>query len=65
MRLSDIMGHAGLAGYAEVGLLLFLAAFLLIAIRLLRPSAKREAEHMSRLPLEDGTPPASGPENLS
>jgi hypothetical protein len=54
LRLSDIMSHAGLAGYAEVALVLFLATFIGIAIRVLRPSATHDMRRMGRLPLEDG-----------
>jgi cbb3-type cytochrome oxidase subunit 3 len=63
MRLSDIMGHADLAGYAEVALVLFLLAFLVIAIAVLAPGRAKEWERASRLPLEDPprqTPPSPG-----
>jgi len=53
MKLSDIMSHAGLAGYAEVALLLFFAAFVAILVRTLRHSDRAEMDHASRLPLED------------
>lgn len=57
MRLSDIMSHAGLAAYAEVGLVLFLIAFIAIVIRLFRSSNRAGMEHARRLPLErDDTP---------
>ncbi len=32
MRLSDIMSNAGLSTYAEIALVIFLIAFLLIAV---------------------------------
>lgn len=54
MRLTDIMSGAGLSGYAEIALILFLVAFAAIAIRLFLPSRKRDLERASRLPLEDG-----------
>ncbi len=53
MRLADVMSHAGLAGYAEVAMILFLLAFLAIVIATYRPSKKREMDAASRLPLED------------
>jgi cbb3-type cytochrome oxidase subunit 3 len=54
MRLSDIMSHAGLHGYAEVALVLFFLAFLAIVLRVFAPSRKREMDEMARLPLDDG-----------
>ena len=59
MRLSDVMGHAGLSGYAEVALILFLAAFIAVVIRTLRPGNREEMEALSRLPLEDDRGAAS------
>ena len=59
--LSDIMSHAGLSGYAEVALILFLLAFLVIVLRVWAPSRRREMDEMARKPLEDGTsPPGPG-----
>ena len=55
MKLSDVVGHSGLAAYAVVALILFLAAFSGIVIWLLRPSRHAEDARMSRLPLDDGT----------
>jgi cbb3-type cytochrome oxidase subunit 3 len=55
MRLTDIMSNAGLAVYAELGLVLFLAAFVAIAIRLFRPSDKRRHDEAAHLPFDDGT----------
>ena len=56
MRLSDIMGHAGLSTYAEVALVIFLIAFLLIAVGVFAPSRKREFDAASRMPLDDVHP---------
>ena len=50
MRLSEIMSHAGLSGYAEVALVLFLVAFLLIAVSVFAPSRKQEFDAASRMP---------------
>jgi cbb3-type cytochrome oxidase subunit 3 len=58
-RLADIMSHAGLSGYAEVALILFLIAFVVIVVRIFLPSRRREMEKMARKPLEDDTPPSN------
>jgi hypothetical protein len=51
MSLSDIMSAAGLSGYAEVGLVLFLLAFISIAIRTLTRARSAEWERARQLPL--------------
>jgi cbb3-type cytochrome oxidase subunit 3 len=61
MRLTDIMSNAGLSVYAEVGLLLFLLAFVVIAVRIFRPSRKKALDEAARLPLEDGDAKPSSP----
>ncbi len=61
MRLSDVMGHAGLAGYAEIALIIFFAVFLAIAVRTFLPSRQREMDEASRLPLEDERPSSPRP----
>jgi cbb3-type cytochrome oxidase subunit 3 len=53
MSLTDVMSNAGLSGYAVVAMLLFLAAFLVIAVRTFWPSRRQEMDEASRLPLED------------
>ena len=53
MRLSDIMSNAGLAGYAEIALILFILVFLAVVIRIFWPGRKREMDAAARLPLED------------
>jgi cbb3-type cytochrome oxidase subunit 3 len=58
MRLSDIVSHAGLAGYAEAALILFFLVFVAVVVRVAtRP--RREMDLDARLPLEDG--PAGRP----
>lgn len=52
MRLSDIMSAAGLSIYAEAGLVVFLVAFVAIAIRAFKNSAE-SAPELARLPLDD------------
>jgi hypothetical protein len=51
MKLSDVMSAMNLAAYAEVGLVLFFAAFTAIALDVIRRGKKLEA--LARLPLED------------
>jgi cbb3-type cytochrome oxidase subunit 3 len=53
MHLVDIMSHAGLAGYAELALILFMLAFLVIVIATFRPSNHEAMDAASRLPFED------------
>ncbi len=61
MKLSDIMGNAGLSFYAEVALLLFLFAFLGIVWWVFRPSARRRWDQAARLPLDDAPVVAARP----
>jgi cbb3-type cytochrome oxidase subunit 3 len=56
MRLSDIMSHAGLAGWAQVALVIFLAAFVVILVALFAPSRRSEFDRASRMPLNDDVP---------
>ncbi len=53
MKLSDIMSHAGLAGWAEMAMVLFILAFLVIVIATFRPSNHRAMDAASRLPFDD------------
>ena len=52
MKLSDVMSAMQLSSYAQVGLVLFLVAFCLIAVDVARRN-RRELEHAQNLPLED------------
>ncbi len=56
MKLSDIMGYANLAIYAEVAMVLFLLVFMSVAIRLWLPSQQQALNEASQLPLADDTP---------
>jgi hypothetical protein len=56
MRLSDVISQSGLAFYAEVALVLFFLAFVIIGVRLLVRRDRHELERMSRMPLDDGPP---------
>lgn len=53
MKLSDVMGAADLAVYAEVGLVLFLAAFLAVVARVLLPGRDDSYEKARMIPLSD------------
>ena len=57
MRLTDLMSNSGLAIYAEVALVLFMIAFVVIAIWIFRPSRKETLDRASRLPLEENGSP--------
>jgi hypothetical protein len=59
MKLSDVVGHSGLAIYAEIALVLFVIAFLIIGVKLLLNRNRRELERMSRMPLDDDRTTAS------
>lgn len=56
MKLSDIMEHAGLSIYAEVALLLFLFAFVIILWWVLRPANRKRFESDAAMPLDDLNP---------
>lgn len=53
MKLSDIMSAADLAIYAEVGLVLFLAAFLGVVVRVLWPGRAEHYEKALMIPFTD------------
>ncbi len=59
MKLSDIMGNAGLSIYAEVALVLFLAAFVAIIWWVFRPTARTRWQQDAQLPFDDGSVPPS------
>jgi cbb3-type cytochrome oxidase subunit 3 len=56
MKLSDIMAHAGLAGYAEIALVLFVFAFLMISWWVFRPTNTAGFDRAARMPLDDANP---------
>jgi cbb3-type cytochrome oxidase subunit 3 len=58
MSLTEIMSSAGLSHFAEFALLLFVFAFLVIVVRVLRPSMRDEIERNAQIPLEDDRPNA-------
>lgn len=53
MRLSDIMSNLGLASFAEVGLIIFLAVFIAVAFRVFSKKYQAEYEAASLMPLDD------------
>lgn len=56
MKLSDIMSHAGLAGYAEVAMVLFILAFAGIVWWVLRPANRNRWRQEAAMPLDDTHP---------
>jgi len=54
--LADVVSGAGLSGYAIVALILFLAAFLVLVIRIYAPSRRAMYDRDSRMPLDDFHP---------
>lgn len=55
MRLSEIVGAAtGLAVYAEVGLVLFLLAFIAVLVQVVWKANQDEFQRAESLPLDDG-----------
>lgn len=55
MSLRDVMSSAGLAGFAEVALLLFLGVFVAICASVLRKGTSPRMEVLRRLPLDNST----------
>ena len=56
MSLSDLMGHAGLAVFAEIGMILFFIAFLGIAWWVFRPANRKRWVTDAKMPLDDVHP---------
>jgi cbb3-type cytochrome oxidase subunit 3 len=54
MKLSDVMSHANLAVFAEVAMVIFMAAFVGIVIWLFWPSRRDALEQHRSMPLDDG-----------
>ena len=63
MKLSDVMSAMNLVAYAEVGLVLFMAAFAVIAIGLLKRG--KALDELALLPLESTERRASEDERAS
>ena len=58
MKLSDIMGNAGLSLYAQIALVIFLGVFIAITVRTWAPSRRRELDEAALIPLNDELPQA-------
>jgi hypothetical protein len=52
MKLSDVMGAADLAIYAEVALVLFFVAFAVVLLRAVWPGQGASWDDLGRLPLD-------------
>jgi cbb3-type cytochrome oxidase subunit 3 len=61
MKLSDVMSAAGLAGYAEIGLCIFLFVFVAVAVRTFRRGQQHEFAHLADLPLQSDETDGSAP----
>lgn len=61
MKLSDIMGNAGLSMYAEVALVIFLLVFIAVTIRLWMPGTQQAMRDVAMLPLNDDPSSAAKP----
>ncbi|MFN8574192.1 MAG: cbb3-type cytochrome c oxidase subunit 3 [Gemmatimonadaceae bacterium] len=57
MSLTDIMSGANLSGFAEIGLIFFLIAFVIIVVRTFSRGQDAEMKRAARLPLDDDTTP--------
>jgi hypothetical protein len=58
VNLTDVVSHSGFTGYAQIGFVISLVAFLgVVAWALLRPKAEMRAH--ARVVLEDDTNPGS------
>jgi len=53
--IADVVGASGLAGYAEVALLLFFLVFVVVSVRALATN-RASIERAARLPLDDDIP---------
>ena len=53
--IADVVSGAGLAGYAEIALLIFFLVFVAVGLRVLL-SGKQSFRAAAQLPFDDGTP---------
>ena len=51
--LTDVVSGAGLSGYAEIALILFVLAFVGVVISLFLPSRQKTYERMRQLPMDE------------
>ena len=60
MRLSDIMGQLDLATYPIIALVIFLAVFAGVCVRVFGKRYAAEIDRAATLPLEESTRPEGG-----
>ena len=53
MKLSDIMGNAGLSFYAQVALVIFFGVFIAVTLYTWKPSRRAELDDAAMIPLND------------
>ena len=53
--LTDVVSGAGLSGYAEIALVIFLIAFVGVVVSLFLPSRQQTYEHLRQLPMDSDT----------
>lgn len=53
MKLSDIMGNAGLSFYAQVALVIFFGVFIAVTLYTWKPSRRAELNDAAMIPLND------------
>jgi len=56
MKLSDVMSAMGLAGYAEIALIIFFAVFLGVVFHVYRREGRLQYERARFMPLRDDVP---------
>jgi hypothetical protein len=62
--IADVVSASGLAGYAEVALVIFFAAFVAIGVRALVTS-RSALDRAAHLPLDDDAPRSTNPSAAS
>jgi cbb3-type cytochrome oxidase subunit 3 len=65
VKLSDIVGNAGLSIYAQIALVIFFVTFVAIVWWVMHPSTRARWRRDSMMPLDDETPvePRDTPED--
>lgn len=64
MKLSDIIGNAGLSIYAQIALVIFVVVFVAIIVWVFRPGTRERFRRDAMMPLDDEKPvePRTPPE---
>ena len=60
MSLTDLMRHADLSVYPQIGLIIFLGVFVAVSLRAMRLNRSQDIERISRLALEDDAADPNG-----